>query len=168
MKYQFNCQTNNQKRTSSKPAIDEIIENREDQRSVQDSFLALHDLKEEEKVLLTEITRLKRILDQIQLKCLRITQDKNRLETEQEKNPSKRNGMNVNNFMLFLVETWGDSWADGLVFTVMADNDTWAKEIVQQWLNSNGRENHKIDKVQALVSQNIRAVVNVGAKLLDV
>ena len=29
-------------------------------------------------------------------------------------------------------------------------------------------ENHRIDKVQALVSKNVKGVVNVGAELLDV
>jgi hypothetical protein len=54
------------------------------------------------------------------------------------------------------------------VFTVMAENNVWAEEMVRQWLNSNGRENYKIDKVMAVVSQDVRAIVNVGAKLSEV
>jgi hypothetical protein len=40
--------------------------------------------------------------------------------------------------------------------------------LVHQWLNCNGRENHKIDKVMALVSRDVRGIITVGAKLLDV
>lgn len=76
--------------------------------------------------------------------------------------------MNVSDFELFSIETWGSGWTDRLVFTVMAENDVWAEEIARQWLNSNGRENRRIDKVLALVSRDVRAVVNVGAKLLDI
>jgi hypothetical protein len=38
---------------------------------------------------------------------------------------------------------------------------------VRQWLDSNERETDKIDKIQAIVSRNVRAIVNVGSKLLD-
>jgi hypothetical protein len=72
------------------------------------------------------------------------------------------------NHEIFLIVTWGPSKLDGLVFTVMAESEVWAKELVRQWLNSNGRENHRIDKVQSLVSRDVRAIVNVGKKLLDV
>jgi hypothetical protein len=70
--------------------------------------------------------------------------------------------------MLFSVVTWGSSSTDGLVFTVMAESEVWAEELVRQWLNCNGRENHKIDKVMALVSRDVRGIITVGAKLLDV
>ena len=53
------------------------------------------------------------------------------------------------------------------MFTVMAENDVWAEEMVHQWLHSNGRENHKIDRVMAVVSSDVRAIVNVGAKLVN-
>jgi hypothetical protein len=71
-------------------------------------------------------------------------------------------------YKLFSVVTWGSSWRDGLVFTVMAENESWAEEMVRQWLVSNGKKNHKIDKVMALVSQDVRAIVNVGAILPDI
>ena len=68
-------------------------------------------------------------------------------------------------YNLFSIVAYGSSWMDELVFTVLAENDVWAAEIVRQWLNSNGRENYKIDKVRAIVSRDVRAIVNVGAKL---
>ena len=68
---------------------------------------------------------------------------------------------------LFSVVTHGSGW-DCLVFTVIAENDVWAKDLVCQWLEANGRKNHKIDKITALVSRDVRGIVNVGATLLDV
>ena len=73
----------------------------------------------------------------------------------------------MGNHKLFSIVTYSSGW-DGLVFTVIAENDIWAKELVYQWLEANGRKNHKIDKVTALVSQDVRGIVNIGAKLLDV
>jgi hypothetical protein len=74
---------------------------------------------------------------------------------------------NKTNHKLFSVVTYGSSSWDRLVFTVMAENDVWAEEMVHQWLHSNGRENHKIDRVMAVVSSDVRAIVNVGAKLVN-
>ena len=69
------------------------------------------------------------------------------------------------NRRLFSIVAHGSSWTEELVFTVLAENDVWAEELVRQWLNSNGKEHYKIDKVQAILSRNVRAIVNVGAKL---
>jgi hypothetical protein len=80
----------------------------------------------------------------------------------------QQNSEGESSHKLFSIVTWGSSSMDGLVFTVMAENDAWAEELVRQWLNSNGRENHRIDKVMALVSRDVRGILNVGAKLLDV
>jgi hypothetical protein len=87
---------------------------------------------------------------------------------EQEQSSGQQNSEKESCHKLFSIVTWGPSWMDGLVFTVMAENNVWAKELVRQWLNSNGRENHRIDKVMALVSRDVRGILNVGAKLLDV
>ena len=78
------------------------------------------------------------------------------IEETRVKEPSRK---------MFSIAAYGSSWTDELVFTVLAENDVWAEDIVRQWLNSNGKENYKIDKVQAIVSRNVRAIVNVGAKL---
>jgi hypothetical protein len=75
--------------------------------------------------------------------------------------------MRESSHKIFSVATWGSSWRDGFVFTVMAENEVWAEEMVRQWLVFNGKKNHRIDKVMALVSQDVRAIVNVGAILSD-
>ena len=87
---------------------------------------------------------------------------------EKERSSRQQNSEEEPSHKFFSIVTWGSSWMDGLVFTVMAENDAWAEELVRQWLNSNGRENHRIDKVMALVSRDVRGILNVGAKLLDV
>jgi len=87
---------------------------------------------------------------------------------EKERSPEQQNSEKESRHKLFSIVTWGPSSIDGLVFTVMAENDAWAEELVRQWLNSNCRENHRIDKVMALVSRDVRGILNVGAKLLDV
>jgi hypothetical protein len=87
---------------------------------------------------------------------------------EKERSPEQHNSEKESSHKLFSIVTWGPSWMDGLVFTVMAENEAWAEELVRQWLNSNGRENHRIDKIMALVSRDVRGILNVGAKLLDV
>jgi hypothetical protein len=130
----------------------------------------LEELEETEKQLLVEKRQLIDSLDQWQSKFKSITDKKSRLLVEMEKNLSSKqqNSENESCYKLFSIVTWGPSWMDGLVFTVIAENDAWAEELVREWLNSNRRENHKIDKVMALVSRDVRAIVNVGAKLLDV
>ncbi len=130
----------------------------------------LDSLKKEEQKLLFEKKRLLDVLDQLQLESDIITDKKSRLLMNMEKNilAKLENSESKSGHMLFSVVTWGSSWNDGLVFTVMAESEVWAKELVRQWLDSNGRKDHKIDKVLALVSRDVRGIVNVGAKLLDV
>jgi hypothetical protein len=99
------------------------------------------------------------------LECI----EKERSSNQQNSKRSKQHSSEKEScHKLFSIVTWGPSWMDGLVFTIMAENNVWAKELVRQWLNSNGRENHRIDKVMALVSRDVRGILNVGAKLLDV
>ena len=97
-----------------------------------------------------------------------ITHRNNRLVEEIEKNLSykQQNTVDASSNTLFSILTRGSS-LDGLVFTVIAENEVCAEKMVRQWLNSNGKEKHKIDKLMALVSQDVRAIVNVGAELLD-
>ena len=163
-KYQIskkNCLDSEQQPTENTKTKEEYI-------GAQHAFQALEDLKKEEKNLLGDIKRLKEILNQLQLKMSYIAEKRSRFRTDMEqKLSSEQNKINLSNNKLFSIETWGPAWNDGLIFTVMAENHVWAEEIVSQWLNSNGRETHRIDKIRALVSQDIRAVVNVGAKLLD-
>ena len=137
----------------------------------EENFLCeIDSLKEEERQLLIERKRLIENLDRLQVKFHSIFDRKSRIIEELEKKLSsiEKNGENRADHVLFLVVTCGSSWTDELVFTVLAENDVWAAEIVRQWLNSNGRENHRIDKVLAVVSRDVRGIVNVGAKLLDV
>lgn len=103
-----------------------------------------------------------------QSKFSSITHRKNRLVEENEKNLSykQQNTINAPSNTLFSIVTRGTS-LDGFVFTVIAENEICAEKLVRQWLNSNGKETHKIDKLMALVSQDVRAIVNVGAKLRD-
>lgn len=68
---------------------------------------------------------------------------------------------------LYVIETSGPSFDDGMVFTVMAENHVWAEYIVRQWLDSNDREMDKIDKGYAILSRDVRAIVSLGSKLLD-
>ena len=139
--------------------------------TIEENFISgLSSLKKEETKLLLEIKHLLDTLDQLQAKLDIITDEKSNLLASMERNLLSEldNSKSKASYALFSVVTWGSSWTDGLVFTVMAENDVWAKELVRQWLNSNGRENHRIDKVRALVSQNVRAIINVGAQLLDV
>lgn len=135
----------------------------------ENSISELEELEKIGKQFLIEKRQLLDTLDQWQSKFNSITDKKSHLLADTEKNLSykQQNSENEASHKLFSVATWGPSW-DGLVFTVMAENEVWAEELVRQWLDSNGRENHKIDKVMALVSRDVRAIVNVGAKLLDV
>jgi hypothetical protein len=130
----------------------------------------LDSLEKQERKLLIEKKRLHDTLDQLQSKVDIISDRKSRLLAEMERNiiSKQQNRKSESSYKLFSVVTWGSSWTDGLVFAVMAESEVWAEDLVRQWLNSNGRGNHKIDKVLALVSRDVRAIVNVGAKLLDV
>jgi len=153
------------------PTIDVTCTNKENAISMLD------ELEEIEKQLLVEkrqiigtLVKWQSMFDSITDKKSRIMKimEQNRSSRQQnDEEPKQQNSENDSGYKLFSVVTWGQSW-DGLVFTVMAENDAWAEELVRQWLNSNGRENHKIDKIMALVSRDLRAIVNIGAKLLDV
>ena len=153
------------------PTIDVTCTNKENAISMLD------ELEEIEKQLLVEKRQIIGTLVKWQSMFDSITDKKSRIMKIMEQNrsskpqndeePKQQNSETDSDYKLFSVVTWGPSW-DGLVFTVMAENDAWAEELVRQWLNSNGRENHKIDKIMALVSRDLRAIVNIGAKLLDV
>jgi hypothetical protein len=163
------CQTNEENCVDSEPRLLRVEEFKEGLLNVEDAFLALEKLKGEERDLLIEVERAMTILNKKQLKLLRIIEDRSHLTMEMEEKISANADIaGTSAFKLFSIETWGSAWADGLIFTVMAENDIWAEESVRQWLKSNGRENHRIDKVRALVSKSVRGVVSVGAKLLDV
>jgi hypothetical protein len=162
-------QINEEKCTDSEPPLLRLKEFKRNLMNAKNAFLAFEKLKEgEERDLLIEVERAITILNRTHLKLIRIIEDRSRPTMETEEKSFNADSACTSDFKLFSIETWGSAWTDGLVFTVTAENDVWAEEIVRQWLKSNGRENHKIDKVQALVSKNVRGVVNVGAKLLDV
>jgi len=160
-------QKNNENAASSLNTL--VIQAADETCVNEENLLAeLDSLKEEEKQLLIEKRQVLDTLDQLQSKLDSIADKKSRFMAEMEKTLSakQQKSENESNHKLFSIITYGSSWTDGLVFTVMAENDVWAKEIVRQWLNSNGRENHRIDKVLGLLSRDVRAIVNVGAKLL--
>jgi hypothetical protein len=137
--------------------------------SEKNSITELDSLKAEEEQLLNEKRQLlesaREFADKLQSEFDNIAERKSRLLEEMEKNSSSKQPKNKNesNYKLFSIETYGSAWNDRLVFTVMAENNVWAEEIVREWLNSHGRENHRIDKVRGLISRDVRAVVNVGA-----
>jgi hypothetical protein len=138
--------------------------------TIENYISELDSLKREERKLQFEKKQLLDTLNQLLCKFDIINDRKSRLLTSMEKSLLSRQQSRKHDsgHTLFSVVTWGPSWTDVLVFNVMAENEVWAEELVRQWLVSNGRENHKIDRVMALVSQDVRAIVNVGAKLLDV
>jgi len=139
-----------------------------------DPFSELDSLKEEIKQLkmhfLFKTKQVVDTLDKLQSMCNTVTEERNRVSAKKEKGlmPKQQKRAEGSCHKVFSVVTWGHAWNDGLVFTVLAENEVWAKEFVRQWLDSNGREHHRIDKVLGLLSQNVRAVVNVGAVLQDV
>ena len=136
----------------------------------EDFVSELDSIKEEERKLLVEKKQLLYALDQLCLECDNIAYKKRRVLAEMERSILSKleSCYGRSGYMLFSVVTWGSSSTDGLVFTVMAESEVWAEELVHQWLNCNGRENHKIDKVMALISRDVRGIINVGAILLDV
>jgi len=141
-----------------------------EENSVSELDLLKEEEKQLKKQLLIETRQLLNNLDQLQSKFDIIAHKKSRLLAKMEKifASEKQTSMRESSYRLFSIVTRGASWTDGLVFTVMAENDFWAKEVVCQWLNSNGREYHRIDKVLALGSKDVRAIVNVGAILSNV
>ena len=142
---------------------------RKEEINTKKVFPDFKDSLNEKEGILIELKRQTEILDQLQLKISRIIDQRRRMVVELEEGVSSiQESSRDSNYKLFSVETWGSAWNDGLVFTVMADNEVWAKHVVREWLKANGREDHRIDKIRALVSNDLRAVVNVGSKLLDV
>jgi hypothetical protein len=137
-------------------------ENKEDSVSMLEPLERIEEqLLIEKRQIIDTLVKWQHIFDRVTDKKSRLlTFKEKKLSLEQQKSEGKAN-------YLFSVVTHGSSSWDVLKFTVLAENDIWAKELVRQWLNSNGRENHKIDKVMAVISQDIRAIVNVGAKIFD-
>ena len=142
-----------------------------------DSAALLEELKEGEQKLLVQERQIRDTLVKWQSMFDSVADKKSRLlaciekehlskqqNSERARQPISEDELDCK---LFSVVTWGSS-LDGLVFTVIAENNAWAEELVRQWLESNGRQNHRIDKVMALISQDARGIINVGAKLIDV
>ena len=139
--------------------------------AIEKDLISKLDLfKEQEQEILVEKKKLLYALNQLQIKSDNIQDRKSNLLANMEKNilSELQNSESKSKYMLFSVVTWGSSWTDGLIFTIIAESAVWAEELVREWLSYNGRENHKIDKVTALVSRDTRGIINVGAKLLDV
>ena len=137
--------------------------------SEENSVSLLEQLNEMEQKLLIEKRQIISTLVKWQSVFDSITEKKNYLlkHIENKHLDKPQNSEKEFSHKLFSVVTYSSSW-DGLVFTVIAENDVWAKDLVHQWLEANGRKNHKIDKITALVSRDVRGIVNVGATLLDV
>jgi hypothetical protein len=95
----------------------------------ENSLSELDSLKKEEQKLLVVLYQLLDTLDQLQSKFDSITDRKSRLLASMEKNllSKQQNSEGESSHMLFSVVTWGPSWMDGLVFTVMAENEVWAE-----------------------------------------
>jgi len=146
----------------------------ESSMSEEGSFSELDSLKEEVKQLkrhfLFKTNQVAATLDELQSMCIAVAEKRNRVLAEMEKDhiSKQQKRAEKSSHKVFSVLSCGHAWSDELVFTVLAENEVWAKEFVRQWLDYNGREHHRIDKVLCLVSQNVRAVVNVGAILQDV
>jgi len=147
------------------PLIDVTIEEYEDE---ENSLSALEAIKEEERQLEAEKKQLIETLKQLQLKSTAIADKKNHLIEEMKKTLSLKQRKNENEsaLTLFQIETGGSSFNDGLVFTVMAEDNVWAEGLVREWLQCYGKDTDKIDKIRAVVSSDVRAIINVGTKLL--
>jgi len=147
------------------PVIDATIEEYEDE---ENSLSALKAIKAEESQLEAEKKLLIETLKQVQLKSDAIAGKKNHLMEEMEKNLSHKQQKNENEsaLTLFQIETGGSSFNDGLVFTVMAEDNVWAEGLVREWLQCYGKDTDKIDKIRAVVSSDVRAIINVGTKLM--
>jgi hypothetical protein len=152
----------------------EVQETDESSMSEESFVSGLDPLKEGVKQLkrhfLLKTKQVVDTLDELQSMCNTVAEERNRVLAEMEKGlmPKQQKRAEGSGHKVFSVVTCGHAWNDELVFTVLAENDVWAKEFVRQWLDYNGREHHRIDKVLGLVSQNVRAIVNVGAVLQDV
>jgi hypothetical protein len=141
----------------------------EDHVSRESSQVSLDALKEQDSLLLAAEKQFLGNLVDVQVQLGRFAEERGHLLATIEKNLASSHGKNHKEaaLRLFLIESSGSKFTDGLVFTVMAEDRVWAEDMVRQWLDSNGRETDKIDKVQAIVSHNVRAIVGLGSKLLD-
>jgi hypothetical protein len=153
------------------PTLNVTCTNEENAISMLDELVEIEkQLLVEKRQIIGNLAKWQSMFDSVSDKrsrIMKIMEQNFSSKQQNDEEPKQQNGETDLDYKLFSVVTWGPSW-DGLVFTVMAENDAWAEELVREWLNSNGRENHKIDKIMALVSRDVRAIVNVGAKLLDV
>ena len=83
-----------------------------------------------------------------------------------EKDPSsKQKSENETALKLFQIETIPSSFNEGLVFTVLAEDHKRAEELVIEWIKCFGSDNDEIDTIRAVVSRDVRAIINVGTKL---
>jgi len=147
------------------PLIDVTSEEHE---AEENSLSALEAIKEEERQLEAEKKQLIETLKQVQLKSDAVADKKNHLIEEMEKTVSLKQQKNENEaaLTLFQIETSGSSFNDSLVFTVMAEDHVWAEGLVREWLQCYGKDTDKIDKIRAVVSSDVRAIINVGTKLM--
>lgn len=138
--------------------------------SVSELDLLKKKEKQIKKEFLFQTRQLVDTLCGLQFKFDTITEKKNQVlaRMEQDLAPKQQKRAEESSHRVFSVMTGGRSWKDGLLFTVLAENDVWAKKLVRQWLDSNGREYHRIEKVLGVVSQEVTAIVNVGTVLPNV
>lgn len=155
----------NKTTSEAAPVIDATIEACEDE---EDSLSALEAIKQEERQLEAEKKQLMETFIQLQHKFDAIANKKNHLIEEMENRLSTKQKNTENDYALklFQIETGGSSFNDGLVFTVMAEDNVWAEGLVREWLNCYGKDTDKIDKIRAVVSRDVRAIINVASKLL--
>jgi hypothetical protein len=141
----------------------------EDQPDKETSHVSLEGLKEQEYLLLSAEKQFLGSLGEVQVQFSRFAEERGRFLAAMEKDFASLQGKGHDGMVprLFLIESSGSKFTDGLVFTVLAEDHVWAENMVRQWLDSNGRETDKIDKVQAVMSRDVRAIVGLGSKLLD-
>ena len=156
---------NNVASLQAAPVIDATTEACEDE---ENSLSVLEAIKEEERQLEAEKKQLIETSEQLQRKFDAIASKKNRLIEEMENSfsPKQQKTQNESALKLFHIETSGSSFNDGLVFTVMAEDNVWAEGLVREWLQCYGKDTDKIDKIRAVVSRDVRAIINVASRLL--
>jgi hypothetical protein len=161
-------QDENEDKANSLQAVPVIDATGEKFVAEETSLSVLEAIKEEERQLAAEKRQLTETLEQLQLKSDAIADRKSHLLEEMEKNVSFKQQKNDKEpvLQLFQIETGGSSFNDGLVFTVTAEDNVWAEGLVREWLQCYGKETDKVDKIRAVVSRDVRAIINVGTKLL--
>jgi hypothetical protein len=130
---------------------------------------SLLELKKQEEQLLNEEKKLLNSLDDLRLQRDRVAEERNRLIADAEKRfiSLQSQDLKSSTHKLFVIETSGSKFTDGMVFTVLAEDHVWAEYMVRQWLDSNDRELDKIDKGHEIMSHDVRAIISLGAKPLD-